>query len=45
MKQLKGVKWHKNNKIIIYLKRVTRKLNKHIEDKNEREYKKLKVRS
>jgi len=27
---------------MIYLKRVTRKLNKYIEDKNKRKYKKLK---
>ena len=37
----------KNKKIMICLKRVTRKLNKYIEnkDKNERKYKKLEIRS
>ena len=43
--QLKYVKRQKNNKIIIYLKNIIRKLNKYVENKNERKYKKLKIKN
>ena len=33
----------KNNKIMIYLKNVSRKMNKNIEDRSERKYKKQKL--
>jgi len=39
MKYLKNIKWKKNNKVMIYLKKVIRKLDKYIKDKNETKYK------
>lgn len=38
------VKKEKNNTIIVYLKKVTKNLDKYIEDKNEKKYKKLEAR-
>jgi len=38
-------KYKKNNKIMIYLKKIIKKLDKHIEDKNVRKHKKLKDRN
>jgi len=35
----------KNNKVIIYLNKVTKILDKYIENKNKRKYKKLETKS
>ena len=40
-KSTKKCKMTKNNKIMIYFKKITLKMNKYIKDKNERTYKKL----
>ena len=40
----KNIKSQKNN-TIIYFKKIIRKVNKYIEDKNERKYKMLKARN
>ena len=36
-------KYKKNNKIMIYLKKVIKKLDKYIDNKNGRKYKKLEI--
>ena len=36
-------KYKKNNKIMIYLKKIIKKLDKYIENKNGRKYKKLEI--
>ena len=40
---MKNIKLYKNNKIMIYFKKITRKIIKNIKDKSEIKYKKFKT--